>query len=120
MIKRIFNNASISKIRYNHSRYVSSFRKQIENKEYIRSKDNIPNEPLNYKEVTELCKQLINPDKNDHKFLYNQISRRIVPGVDDTNKLKANFLYDVATKKIETPIISDEKAVKLLGTMQGG
>ena len=52
--------------------------------------------------------------------MYHQISKRIVPGVDDSSKLKANFLYDVATRKINTPIITPERAVYLLGTMQGG
>ena len=120
MINRIFRNVGISRIKNIHPRFISSFRKEIENKELLRIKDNIPSEPLNYEEVSELCKQLINPDKDDFSFLYHQISKRIVPGVDDTSKLKANFLYDVATRKINTPIITPERAVYLLGTMQGG
>ena len=120
MINSCYIYKNISKIRYTNSRFISSFREKIEKNEYIRNKDNIPNKPLNYEEVSELCKLLIEPDKNEYKFLYQQISRRIVPGVDDTSKLKANFLYDIATKKINTPIISDKKAIHLLGTMQGG
>jgi aconitate hydratase 2/2-methylisocitrate dehydratase len=57
-------------------------------------------------------------DKSD--FLVDLMSNRIPPGVDDAAYVKANFLNDIAQGVISCPVISKEKALEVLGFMQGG
>ena len=86
----------------------------------MREELGIVPEILNYKEVEELCKELQNPKDKEIPFLLNQFTQRIVPGVDDTSRLKANFLLDFCLQKINCPIMTEYDAIKILGTMQGG
>ena len=101
-------------------RFSSTFKKIVyENIEKRRSQKVGP-EILNFKEVELLCKELQNPKNHENEFLLHQFSNRIVPGVDDTSRLKANFLLDLCLDNLNSPIINKRHAVKLLGTMQGG
>ncbi len=45
---------------------------------------------------------------------------RVPPGVDEAAYVKAGFLAAVAKGETTSPLVSPEKAVELLGTMQGG
>ena len=45
---------------------------------------------------------------------------RIIPGVDETSYIKANFLNNICNDEIISPLIDKENAIKILGTMQGG
>lgn len=75
---------------------------------------------LTYDQTEQLCRELIDPQDDDSDFLLEQFTNRIVPGVDDTSKLKANFLYDIASQTSTSPLITPVDGVKWLGTMQGG
>ena len=75
---------------------------------------------MNVEQVSKLCNLLENPGNENKDFLYEQFSQRIVPGVDDTSLLKAQFLFNICKNKIKSTIISNRYAVNLLGTMQGG
>ena len=101
-------------------RFSSTFKKKLDEKIRLREELGIVPEILNYSEVEELCKKLQNPSDKEIPFLLNQFTQRIVPGVDDTSRLKANFLLDFCLQKINCPIITEYDAIKILGTMQGG
>tara|TARA_B100000003_G_scaffold202405_1_gene211624 strand:- start:2237 stop:4837 length:2601 start_codon:yes stop_codon:yes gene_type:complete len=96
--------------------FFSSFGKEIN----LRNDKGIPPLPLNVEQVSKLCNLLENPGNENKDFLYEQFSQRIVPGVDDTSLLKAQFLFNICKNKIKSTIISNRRAVNLLGTMQGG
>ncbi len=102
------------------NRFISTFRNEIQKSDYERSTQGIHPNILNFEQVTTLCNELINPNIDDHDFLIHQFKNRILPGVDSTSKLKANFLFDICDKKIDTPLINSNEAVNILGTMQGG
>lgn len=85
-----------------------------------RAENNIPPLPLNAKQTAELVELLKNPPKGDEKYLQDLIENRIPPGVDGASYVKAGFLADVAKGKVQSPLVSPEKAVQLLGTMYGG
>ena len=101
-------------------RFSSTLKKKLDEKIRLREELGIVPEILNYKEVEELCKELQNPKDKEIPFLLNQFTQRIVPGVDDTSRLKANFLLDFCLQKINCPIMTEYDAIKILGTMQGG
>lgn len=72
-------------------RNISTFKQKIDLSIAQRNKLNIEAEILNYNEVQELINELKSPEEGEEDFLLNQFTYRILPGVDDTSKLKANF-----------------------------
>ena len=119
MIK-CFNNFAKYNKKLSTLRSISSFRKSLQENIDIRAKKNIEPEILNHEEVENLCLELMYPKNEDKEFLLYQFENRIMPGVDSTSKLKANFLYDIASFDISSPLIGPLDAIRLLGTMQGG
>src|SRR4051794_40224360 len=85
-----------------------------------RAAQGIPPQPLIARQVKELCELLMNPPRGEEKFLLELLADRIPPGVDGASKVKAEFLADIATGKLKSPIIGAPRAVELLGTMLGG
>ena len=110
-VKRILNPSK---------RAYSTFKRQIDEQIIKRNKVAIPPEILTYEQVELLCKELIQPEEEEKDFLLDQITNRIVPGVDKTSRLKPNFLYDICLDKLHSPLIDKDRAIKLLGSMQGG
>ena len=80
----------------------------------------IPPKPLDIDQVKQLCTLLEYPNMQEYSFLYNQFAHKILPGVDETSLIKAQFLYHLCINEKKSPIISKRQAVELLGTMQGG
>ncbi|MDE6886769.1 MAG: bifunctional aconitate hydratase 2/2-methylisocitrate dehydratase [Helicobacteraceae bacterium] len=83
-----------------------------------RSKENIPPLPLNTddtKSVIELLKS-----NKEVEFAKDLLINRISPGVDDSTKIKAQFLGDIVKGKIKVESICKKEAIKILGTMVGG
>ena len=101
-------------------RNISDFKKKIELSINERLKNNIAPKILDYNQVEELIIELKEEKYNDGTFLINQFKNRILPGVDDTSKLKANFLLDIIENRSFSHFISKEEAINILGTMQGG
>ena len=101
---------------------IRHFKNAIKSNVNKRSKINIPPLPLSLDEVNNLCNILETNryKKRDINFLLNQFENRIIPGVDETSYVKANFLNKICIGEINCDIISKPQAVKLLGTMQGG
>ena len=76
--------------------------------------------PLNAPQVKELTAVLLNPPSGSEETLLNLLTQRINPGVDDSSRLKADFLSRIAKGELSSPIISKKSAVKYLGGMKGG
>lgn len=80
----------------------------------------VPPLALNGEETRELCELLKNPPKGSEKELRYLIENRVNPGVDPSSKVKADFLYDIASGRVSSPVISPADAVVILGGMKGG
>lgn len=80
----------------------------------------IPAQPLNAEQTAGLVELLKNPPKGEEAFLVDLLENRIPPGVDEAAYVKAGFLSAVAKGETSSPLVSKEKAVQLLGMMQGG
>jgi len=100
---------------------------KFKNNTLNRNKLGIPPLPLNLEETKELINQInFNSKIEDEYSFYNQsellnlLKNKILPGVDSTSKLKANFLLDIAESRNEKSFISRLDAINILGTMQGG
>ncbi|MEM6639215.1 MAG: bifunctional aconitate hydratase 2/2-methylisocitrate dehydratase, partial [Pseudomonadota bacterium] len=76
--------------------------------------------PLSAEQTAELIELLKNPPEGEGEFLLDLLSQRVPAGVDDAAYVKAGFLSAVAKGEATSPLISDEQAVTLLGTMLGG
>mmetsp|Transcript_23322 Transcript_23322/g.53748 ORF Transcript_23322/g.53748 Transcript_23322/m.53748 type:complete len:904 (-) Transcript_23322:225-2936(-) len=85
-----------------------------------RAAQGIPPPPLDPKQAQAVVKLLQNPPAGLADFLVDLISNRIPPGVDDATYVKAQFLADIMTGQAFSRLISKQKAVELLGWMQGG
>ena len=104
----------------NYGRNFSTFTKNLKNSINNRTNLGIEPEILKYNEVEELLIELKNPNEFEEVFLLDQFQNRILPGVDDTSRLKANFLLDIVEDKTYSPLIDKIEAINILGTMQGG
>jgi aconitate hydratase 2/2-methylisocitrate dehydratase len=104
----------------NFIRNISTFKQKIDLLIAQRNKLNIEAEILKYDEVEELIGELKSPQEGEESFLLNQFKHRILPGVDDTSRLKANFLLDIVEERTFSPLIYKIDAINILGTMQGG
>lgn len=76
--------------------------------------------PLDAEQTAQLIELLKNPPADKADFLLNLFETRIPAGVDEAAYVKASFLAAVAKRDVQSPLISAQKAVQLLGTMQGG
>ncbi len=85
-----------------------------------RALQGIPPLPLTARQVRELCELLVAPPAGEEAFLVELLTDRVPPGVDGASKVKAEFLADVAHGKVRCPLITQARAVELLGTMLGG
>ena len=101
-------------------RSLSTFKNNIDNLLLDRQKLGIPSKSLNLSQVEQLIKELKSPEADEESFLLNQLKYRILPGVDNTSKLKANYLLDIVEQRSFSPLIDKIDAINILGTMQGG
>ncbi|MEO1510403.1 MAG: aconitate hydratase B, partial [Cyanobacteria bacterium J06633_23] len=67
-----------------------------------------------------LCDLLKSPPAGEEDNLMALLCDRIPPGVDPASYVKASFLTAIAQGETQSPLISPQKAVQLLGTMLGG
>lgn len=94
--------------------------KEYREHEQERASQGIPPKPLNPEQMAELVELLKSPPEGEGDFLFELISERCPPGVDQAAYVKAAFLTDVAKGDAVSPLIDTEKATHLLGTMLGG
>nr|WP_250326822.1 bifunctional aconitate hydratase 2/2-methylisocitrate dehydratase [Morganella morganii] len=85
-----------------------------------RAAQGIAPKPLEAAQVAELVELLKSPPAGEEAFLVDLITNRVPPGVDEAAYVKAGFLAALAKGEAHSPLITAEKAVELLGTMQGG
>ncbi|KOY64033.1 bifunctional aconitate hydratase 2/2-methylisocitrate dehydratase [Photorhabdus heterorhabditis] len=76
--------------------------------------------PLDAAQAAALVELLKNPPKGEEDFLLDLLINRIPPGVDEAAYVKAGFLAAITKGETTSPLITPERAVELLGTMQGG
>jgi len=85
-----------------------------------RAEMGIVPEPLNATQVADLIELLKNPPAGEEEFLMDLFTNRVPAGVDQAAYVKASFLAAVAEGEASSPLISDERATVILGTMLGG
>ena len=84
-----------------------------------REEMGIPPLPLDAEQTANLI-ELLKKDHKESDFLLNLLKERVPAGVDDAAYVKAGFLSDLTKGKTDSPYISREDAVAILGTMLGG
>lgn len=85
-----------------------------------RAAEGVVPKPLDATQTAALVELLKNPPTGEEEFLLDLIVNRVPPGVDEAAYVKAGFLTALAKGETTSPLITPEKAVELLGTMQGG
>ncbi len=85
-----------------------------------RRAQGIPPIPLSPDQTRELCQILEKPPKGKEALFLDLLKNRIPPGVDPAAKVKAEWLHELATERVKSPILDKKEAVELLGTMLGG
>lgn len=95
---------------------LEAYRKHTEE----RAAQGIVPQPLNAEQTAGLVELLKNPPAGEEAVLVDLITNRVPPGVDEAAYVKAGFLSAVAKGEATSPLISKQRAVELLGTMQGG
>ncbi|SFU52246.1 bifunctional aconitate hydratase 2/2-methylisocitrate dehydratase [Xenorhabdus koppenhoeferi] len=85
-----------------------------------RAAQGIVPKPLDAAQVAALVELLKNPPKGEEDFLLDLLTNRIPPGVDEAAYVKAGFLAAITKGEAASPLVTQEKAIELLGTMQGG
>ncbi len=79
----------------------------------------IPPLPLDAEQTAAVINLLKN-DHDENELLLFLLKERVPAGVDDAAYVKAGFLSDLTKGETESPYISKEDAVAILGTMLGG
>ncbi|MCS6726369.1 bifunctional aconitate hydratase 2/2-methylisocitrate dehydratase [Proteus mirabilis] len=85
-----------------------------------RAAEGVVPKPLDATQTAALVELLKSPPKGEEEFLLDLIVNRVPPGVDEAAYVKAGFLTALAKGETTSLLITPEKAVELLGTMQGG
>lgn len=85
-----------------------------------RAEQGIPPKPLNPAQVADLVELLKSPPAGEEETILDLITNRVPPGVDEAAYVKAGFLSAIVKGEAQSPIISKEDAVVLLGNMHGG
>ncbi|AOM41061.1 bifunctional aconitate hydratase 2/2-methylisocitrate dehydratase [Xenorhabdus hominickii] len=85
-----------------------------------RAAQGIVPKPLDAAQAAALVELLKNPPKGEEDFLLDLLTNRVPPGVDEAAYVKAGFLAAIAKGETASPLVTQEKAIELLGTMQGG
>ena len=79
----------------------------------------IPPLPLSAEQTADVV-NLLKKEHQDNELLLHLLKERVPAGVDDAAYVKAGFLSDLTKGETESPYISKEEAVAILGTMLGG
>ncbi|MDO5053786.1 MAG: bifunctional aconitate hydratase 2/2-methylisocitrate dehydratase [Pasteurella oralis] len=98
------------------SNFLQSYQQHIDERAAL----GIVPKPLDAEQTAQLIELLKNPPAGKEVYLLDLFENRIPAGVDEAAYVKASFLAAVAKKEVSSPLICPQKAVKLLGTMQGG
>ncbi|MDO4251207.1 MAG: bifunctional aconitate hydratase 2/2-methylisocitrate dehydratase, partial [Moraxella sp.] len=80
----------------------------------------VPPKALDEQQTADLVALLKNPPAGEEAFLVDLLENRVPAGVDQAAYVKAAFLAALAKGEAQSPLVSKERAVYLLGTMLGG
>lgn len=95
--------------------FLTSYKAHVEERE----KENVPPLPLDPNQTAEVA-ILLKSGHAEADFLKDLMLNRVNPGVDDSAKIKADFLGEIVQGKISIANITKLEAVKALGQMLGG
>jgi len=95
---------------------LEAYRKHVEE----RAAQGVPPLPLDAKQTADLVGLLKNPPTGEEATLLDLLINRVPPGVDQAAYVKAAFLAAVAKGEAQSPLVSRQRAIELLGTMLGG
>ena len=76
--------------------------------------------PLDAEQTAGLIELLKSPPAGEEEFLMELFTQRIPAGVDQAAYVKASFLAAIVSGEASSPLIDDERATEILGTMLGG
>ncbi|MGL4859436.1 MAG: bifunctional aconitate hydratase 2/2-methylisocitrate dehydratase [Enterobacteriaceae bacterium] len=76
--------------------------------------------PLDARQMADLVELLKAPPAGEEQTLLELLTHRVPPGVDEAAYVKAGFLAAISKGETHSPLITPQKAIELLGTMQGG
>ncbi|VFP78720.1 Aconitate hydratase B [Candidatus Erwinia haradaeae] len=85
-----------------------------------RAVNGVVPQALDSRQIVQLVELLKSPPKGEEEFLLDLFTYQVPPGVDEAAYIKASFLFSIVKGEVKSPLINSEKAVQLLGTMQGG
>lgn len=95
--------------------FIEAYNQAVQN----RAEDGIPPLALDVNQTKQVI-DILKSGGKDSDFCKDLLTNRINPGVDESAKLKAEFLGEIAKGSLSCAAISPLEAVKLLGTMLGG
>lgn len=101
-------------------RFASTLKSEYDDHVAERATHGVPPKPLDAEQASKLVELLKNPPKGQEEFLLELLTNRINPGVDEAAYVKAAFLTAVAKGEAKSSLVTPERAVELLSTMQGG
>ncbi|WP_438805370.1 hypothetical protein [Sodalis sp. (in: enterobacteria)] len=84
-----------------------------------RAAQGIAPKPLDAVQMAALVELLKTPPAGEEAYLLDLLTNRVPPGVDEAAYVKAGFFAAVAKGEVHSPLLTAEKAIELLGTMQG-
>jgi aconitate hydratase 2 / 2-methylisocitrate dehydratase len=96
--------------------FLSTYRKHVA----ARAVEGLPPLPLNAEQVFHLITLIQDPPPGEEAALIAYLSQRVPPGVDPAAYHKAAFLSAIAQNTLQTPLLTAQAAIQLLGTMLGG
>jgi aconitate hydratase 2/2-methylisocitrate dehydratase len=99
------------------SAFLDSYKAHVEERAAMANGMGIAPAPLVAAQVSELIEELKTEPTEEHVEL---LANRVPPGVDEAAYVKAGFLSALAKNEQQCKVLSREKAIELLGTMQGG
>ena len=94
---------------------LEDYKKHCEEREEM----GIPPLPLSAEQTADVV-NLLKKEHQENELLLHLLKERVPAGVDDAAYVKAGFLSDLTKGETESPYISKENAVAILGTMLGG
>lgn len=102
------------------ARSLSDFLRDYQAQVDERAASGLVPKPLDAAQVGSLVDLLKDPPSDEVDQLEDLFLNRVPPGVDEAAYVKAGFLSAIVNEETSAPTISKDRAVDILGTMQGG
>ena len=102
------------------ARSASTFMTKYQAEVAKRAEQGIVTKPLDAEFTASLVELMQDPPADEERALYELLSQRVPPGVDEAAYVKAGFLAAIAKGEASSPLVTPPQAEYLLGTMQGG